>query len=78
MFDTQMLKRMTISHKFLRVRGLKNRYNDELLQKYIGSSPFLSKIDSMWTFEQYAINDQITHIKKLLEEIIFPSQHELS
>ena len=78
MFDTQMLKRMTISHKFMRVHGLKNRYNDELLQKYIGSSPFLSKIDSMWTFEQYAINDQITHIKKLLEEIIFPSQHELS
>lgn len=75
MFDTQMLKRMTISHKFLRVRGLKNRYNDELLQKYIGSSPFLSKIDSMWAFD--SINE-IPHIKKLLEEIIFPSQHELS
>ena len=78
MFDTRMLKRMKTYKEFLRGRFIKNRYNDELLQKYIGSSPFLSKIDSMWTFEQYAINDQITHIKKLLEEIIFPSQHELS
>ena len=75
MFDTRMLKRMKTYKEFLRGRFIKNRYNDELLQKYIGSSPFLSKIDSMWAFD--SINE-IPHIKKLLEEIIFPSQHELS